>query len=357
MFNNPSTIPHPPVKVRLFFRRPRATGNVSIENSFAEMTAAFPDNQGFELSRFESSYFSNGFLPRLRAIFEVRRHRTTVNHVTGDTNFLTLGLPRAATLLTIHDCGVLEGKKGVVRWLLCLFWLRLPIRNSQIVTAVSEATKQDIIRLTGCSPKKISVVPTVIKASFGYKRKLFNKAYPTILHIGNAPNKNLERHAQALSGLPCQLHVIGKLTDQQIDKLKQAKLDFTVSYNLSDAEMQAAYEAADMLLFCSTLEGFGMPIIEAQTVGRVVVTSTISSMPDVAGDGACFADPFSISDIRRAIDRVLSDDSYRNVLINNGLENIKRFNPKTVAQQYAALYEKIDARQRRRKLNSYAHPY
>jgi glycosyltransferase involved in cell wall biosynthesis len=319
--------------------------------------SAFPDNRGFELSRFESSYFSNGFLPRLRAILEVRRHQSTINHITGDTNFLTLGLQRDATILTIHDCGFLSDKKGIARWIMKLFWLKLPVKNSQFVTAVSEATKQDIIHFTGCSPRKIVVIPTVIKSSFCFKSKPFNKAYPTILHIGNASNKNLERHAKALEGLPCRLHIIGQLNDQQIVKLKQAKLDFSISYNLSDAAMQAAYEEADVLLFCSTLEGFGMPIIEAQTVGRVVVTSSISSMPDVAGIGAIFVDPLSITDIRRAIERVLNDDDYRKQLINNGLENIKRFNPETVARQYADLYERVEARQLRNKQSSYARPF
>jgi glycosyltransferase involved in cell wall biosynthesis len=345
---------NPIINVRLFFRRPRATGNVSIENSFAQMMSAFPSNRGYALSRFESSFYSNGILPRLRAILEVRRHRTTINHITGDTNFLTLGLPRDATILTIHDCGFLMTKKGITRWILKQFWLKLPVKNSQIVTAVSEATKQDIIRFTGCSPRKIFVIPTVIKSSFSYTSKPFNKTYPTILHIGNAPNKNLERHAVALEGLPCHFHVIGQLNEAQIAQLKHSKLDFSISYNLSDEAMQAAYEQADMLLFCSTLEGFGMPIIEAQTVGRAVITSSISSMPDVAGEGACFADPLSITEIRSAIDRVLNDDSYRKQLIINGLENIKRFNPETVARQYADLYERIEARLLRTKQSSYA---
>jgi glycosyltransferase involved in cell wall biosynthesis len=346
----------PPIKVRLFFRKTRPTGNVSIENSFAEIVDAFPKNNGFTLDTFVSSFYSNGFLPRLRAIFEVRQHQVAINHITGDTNFLALGLPHRKTILTIHDCGLLDGKNKLARWILLQFWLKLPVKKSQIVTAVSEATKQDIIRLTGCDADKIAVIPTVIKSSFSYSPKAFQRDYPTILHIGNSPNKNLERHAHALAGLPCHLHIVGQISTAQIDLLKHLKLDFSISYNLTDAAMQSAYEQADILLFCSTIEGFGMPIIEAQTVGRVVVTSTVSAMPDVSGGGACLADPLSISDIRRAIERVLTDDNYRNSLIDKGLQNIKRFNPETVARQYAALYEAIEARQRRLKQNSYAHP-
>ena len=166
------------------------------------------------------------------------------------------------------------------------------------------------------------------------------------LHIGNSPNKNLERHAAALQGLNCQLHIVGKISEQQISLLNDLKIDHQISVNLSHDDMRAAYENTDILLFCSLIEGFGMPILEAQSVGRVVITSNVSSMPEVAGDSAVLVDPLSISDIRAAIDRVLSDDNYRNSLIQKGLHNIKRFNPVTVAQQYAALYEKILSHQK-----------
>jgi glycosyltransferase involved in cell wall biosynthesis len=105
--------------------------------------------------------------------------------------------------------------------------------------------------------------------------------------------------------------------------------------------MCTAYHEADILLFCSTIEGFGMPILEAQTVGRVVVTSNISSMPEVAGNGACLVDPLSISDIRNAIEWVCTSDDYRESLIQHGFENVKRFNPRTVARQYEAVYERV----------------
>lgn len=329
------------VKVRLFFRRANPTGNVSIESSFEAMRDNFPTNSRFKLDIFKSSHYSVGILPRLKAIFEVRRHRADINHVTGDTNFFTLGLPRRNTVLTIHDCGLLDGKKPFTRWILQTFWLKLPVRQCKILTVVSEATKRDILTYTGCSPDKIVVIPTVIKAEFSHKPKDFNKDYPTLLHIGNSPNKNLERHAAALSGLKCCLHVIGKISDSEIEMLKNLKIDYKISINLSLADMCAAYHEADILLFCSTVEGFGMPILEAQTIGRVVITSNISSMPEVAGEGACLVDPLSISDIRAAIKRVCEDDTYRNDLIEKGFENIKRFNPQTVARQYEAVYEKV----------------
>jgi glycosyltransferase involved in cell wall biosynthesis len=331
--------------VRLFFRRANPTGNVSIENSFATMQTAFPTDKGFALSAFVSTFYSRGILPRLKAVLEVGRNQADINHVTGDTNFLALGLPRRNTILTIHDCGLLDGKNWLARWILKIFWLQLPVWHSRLVTVVSEATKRDVMRLTGCRAEKIVVIPTVILPRFQFKSKQFNKAYPVFLHIGNSPNKNLERHAAALAGLPCRLRVIGKISDKQIAHLKNLGLDFTVEYNLTDAELQNSYASADALLFCSTLEGFGMPILEAQAVGRVVITSNVSSMPEVAGGGAVLVDPLSIADIRAAIDRIIQDNDYRNTLINTGLENVKRFDPSVVAAQYAAVYKRVLALQ------------
>lgn len=329
------------VKVRLFFRRANPTGNVSIENSFESMLAHFPKNSRFRLDVFMSSFYSKGFLPRLKAILEIRRNRTDINHVTGDTNFLALGLPHRNTVLTIHDCGLLDGKNGLARWILHAFWLKMPVKKCKILTVVSEATKQDVLRLTHCSPDKIVVIPTVIKSGFSYNPKDFNKNYPTFLHIGNSPNKNLARHAKALSGLPCRLHIIGQISESEIEMLKNEGIDYKISVNLTNEQMYQAYQEADILLFCSTIEGFGMPILEAQTVGRAVITSNISSMPEVAGDGGCLVDPLSIGDIRAGIERVWFDNEYRNELIDNGLKNIHRFNSETVAQQYEAVYEKI----------------
>jgi glycosyltransferase involved in cell wall biosynthesis len=327
--------------VRLFFRRANPTGNVSIESSFAAMQTHFPKQSPFELAVFRSSFYSIGFWQRLKAIREVGKHKAAINHVTGDTNFLALGLPRRQTILTIHDCGLLQGKNVLARSILKWFWLKLPVWKTRFITTVSEASKRDIIHYTACRADKITVIPTVILPHFKYSPKPFNKDYPTFLHIGNSPNKNLARHAEALAKMPCRLHIIGKISDKEVAKLNDLQLDYRIDYNLNDAEMLQAYQQADILLFCSTIEGFGMPILEAQSVGRVVITSQVSAMPEVAGSGACLVDPLSTDAIRMAIKALITHDSYRETLIQRGLENVKRFDPAVVAQAYEALYQKV----------------
>lgn len=105
--------------------------------------------------------------------------------------------------------------------------------------------------------------------------------------------------------------------------------------------MQRAYAASDLLLFASTLEGFGMPILEAQTVGRPVVTSNLSSMPWVAGDAAVLVDPYSVESIRQGVRQVIGDRALRERLIQKGFENVRRFDAEYVAQEYVRIYEAV----------------
>jgi glycosyltransferase involved in cell wall biosynthesis len=105
--------------------------------------------------------------------------------------------------------------------------------------------------------------------------------------------------------------------------------------------MPSLYAQADMVLFASTYEGFGLPIIEAQATGRPVVTSRVTAMPEVAGEGACLVDPYDVSSIRNGVLRVLDDGSYRDSLVHLGFENVRRFEPSLIASQYARLYEEV----------------
>lgn len=322
----------------LFFRKSRPGGNFSIEASFRTSNAKFSEITGYVPKELELPLNSNGILSRIKLILFAWKNRGQVNHITGDVYFIVLGLPGKSTILTIHDCGFMRHPNRLRRFFLWLFWLLIPAWKSQFITVISEATKKDVIRYTRIHPNKIRVIPTVIQEHFAFQPKSFSTNCPRILHIGNAPNKNLDRHIEALVGINCVLHIIGKLHPEQVKRLKAFNITYENGFDLSDEEVRQAYEQSDLLLFASTLEGFGMPILEAQTVGRPVITSNCSSMPEVAGDGACLVDPFEVSSIRAGILWVIADADYREVLIANGRENVQRFSPATVAKQYAELY-------------------
>jgi glycosyltransferase involved in cell wall biosynthesis len=88
--------------------------------------------------------------------------------------------------------------------------------------------------------------------------------------------------------------------------------------------------------------------VEAQAVGRPVVTSTLHSMPEVAGDGASLVDPFDVQAIRAALLRIIEDGEYRDELVRKGLRNVERFRTKYIAEQYAALYREVRGLAQRR---------
>ncbi|WP_317128712.1 glycosyltransferase [Natronoflexus pectinivorans] len=82
-------------------------------------------------------------------------------------------------------------------------------------------------------------------------------------------------------------------------------------------------------------------MFSAQATGRPVITSNISSMPEVAGNGACFVNPYDENDMREGVLKIINNKDYRETLIKNGLNNTERFQPAEVAAQYAAIYEEI----------------
>ena len=96
-----------------------------------------------------------------------------------------------------------------------------------------------------------------------------------------------------------------------------------------------------MVMFASLYEGFGLPILEGQAVGRPVITSKLYSMPEVGGDGGCYIDPHNVNDIRKAVERVISDEGFRKKLVFNGLKNVEKYKPSNIAGQYAELYRDV----------------
>jgi glycosyltransferase involved in cell wall biosynthesis len=123
-----------------------------------------------------------------------------------------------------------------------------------------------------------------------------------------------------------------------MEALQASEIEYENMIELSHMEIVREYEKCDILAFASIYEGFGMPIIEAQRVGRTVLTSSCSSMPEVGGEGACFVDPLNVSSIRDGFQRIILDEEYRESLIAAGFENAKRFDPDVIARQYLRVY-------------------
>jgi len=326
-------------EVTFYYRKPRRFANFSVEFIFRDVSERLKDRiHGYAaISRYESK----GLFKRLYICLEAIFRQGDVNHITGDISFVGIFLKKRKTIQTILDCGHVHASTGMKRFVLKLFWLTLPVKRCKYVTAISSATKSEILKYVRCDPDKIVVVPVAISESFKRVDKPFNKINPRILQIGTAPNKNIGRLIQALKGLDCTLVIIGKHHAVYEEQLKEAGIRYQYLSGLSNPEVLHQYEQADLIVLPSTYEGFGMPILEAQAVGRPVLTSNLSSMPEVAGDAACLVDPYQVEEIRNGIVKIICDDEYRNELIKRGFENIKRYNPEQIATEYYQLYKRI----------------
>ena len=210
-----------------------------------------------------------------------------------------------------------------------------------MLTVVSDETKRNLLNLLKCNPEKIKVIYNPVSYEFIHHPYIFNTNNPNILHIGTNPNKNLLNHIKALNGLTCTLIIIGKISSSDLKVLENSGTNFQIFHNLSNAELVKKYIECDLLLFSSLFEGFGLPIIEAQSVGRPVITSNISSMPEVSGNAAHLVNPFDPKSIRSGIDKIIGNNNYREELISKGLENASRFQCQIISKQYSDLYLSI----------------
>lgn len=321
------------------YMRDRRENAFSIERLYSDIRKSLPD--GFTSFEWVCRHPSKGILPRLRDALDARKAQANVNHVTGDTHYLTYFLDANRTVLTIHDLGSLKRARGLKRFALWLFWFWIPVTRSRIVVTVSDTTRQALLKAVPCKPTKVRVVHNPVSDEFQPTPKVFDEVQPRVLHIGTKPNKNLNRVSEALSGLSCRLIVIGPLSLDQKNNLERLGVAYENHVGLSRAALLEQYIRADLVMFVSICEGFGLPIVEANAVGRPVITSSISSMPEIAGSAACLVDPYNVNAIRDAVLKLVENRSYRDALVEAGFQNAERFRAKQIAENYAALYREM----------------
>ena len=182
-----------------------------------------------------------------------------------------------------------------------------------------------------------------------YSPKAFDEACPTILHIGTGPRKNLERVIEALSGMPVRLAIVGRLSERQRQLLAEHGIDYSNCSDVGFETIVALYRACDAVSFPSLYEGFGMPVVEAQATGRVVVASPSGAIPEVAGDSVRYVDPHDVENIREGFRAVIGDAALRDALIEKGRANAAKYAVRRIVGEYEALFRDLTGRHSARR--------
>jgi glycosyltransferase involved in cell wall biosynthesis len=285
-------------------------------------------------------------------------------------NRVPLLMPRPY-VVTIHDMANLffdENEHSNLRMQLRRYRFRRGLARANRIIAVSEATKCDVENVLGVDPARICRVYNAPDPGFlaresessaeerGRIMERYQINYPFLLYAGNIRrHKNVPRLVEAFAVLREQLAahpvyhelrlvIIGD-TISQYPAVRQAviraKMEHVVRFLgfVPFETLRCFYESAAAFVFPSRHEGFGLPPLEAMACGTPVVTSNVSSLPEVVGDAAVLVNPENVFDIARGIRDILLNDSLREELVRRGREQAARFSWERTARQVLEIYD------------------
>ncbi|MBN2369728.1 MAG: glycosyltransferase family 4 protein [Vicinamibacteria bacterium] len=280
-------------------------------------------------------------------------------------------LSRVPTVVTIHDCIHLLfpqylPNRFAARY--ARFMMGQAVTRSAMVLTVSEASRKDILRFyPGTDPGRIRVVPNAIDPDIiedpgseeaARVKERYQIQGRFILYAGNIkPHKNLERLIQAFGILKQQpghddlklliigdeIHRYGSL--RRCVESTGVRQDVRFFGFVPNKTLAVLYRLASAFAFPSLYEGFGLPPLESMACGTPVVTSRISSLPEVVGDAALLVDPYDVKDIATALARVLSDQDLRKTLIAKGRARACIFSWQRSVQAILSIYMTLLGRQ------------
>lgn len=281
-------------------------------------------------------------LQNVKAVLKaIKETRYDLVHITGGDHYLGYFIrKRQPVVITVHDIGFYVNHKPSIRiFLKYILWIR-SLRYASYLTFISSKTQQEVSKKIDLSKIPHEVITNPVDPFFQKTPRIRDvHAAVRLLHIGTGPNKNLENTIFALRGSDkYELRIVGKLSLQQEALLKESHTRYSNVYNLSDEEIRQEYIQCDLVNFPSFYEGFGMPIIEGQAIGRPVVTSSLSPMKEVAGRGAILVDPYNPESIKEGYREAMQRYDY---WVLAGLKNMERFNVRTISSLYLNLYKRL----------------
>lgn len=267
-------------------------------------------------------------------------------------------------IVTVHDLIPYILPETVGKGYLEKFLQEMPriIDLSDGIITVSECSKKDIIKFFPNSKDKVFVTP--LAADDKYKPldrekckniicENYNIDKPFILYIGGfSPRKNVKSLILAFSKIYKKLKeeynlvIVGAnkddsniLKDLSIDLSVEALVKFTGF--VSEELLPVFYNACNVFVYPSLYEGFGLPPLEAMSCATPVITSNISSIPEVVGDGGILIDPFNTDILEDSLEKLLNDDSMRSTLSSKALERSRNFSWEKTSEKTVESYKKV----------------
>jgi glycosyltransferase involved in cell wall biosynthesis len=275
---------------------------------------------------------------------------------------------RCRSIVTIHDCIHLMFPQYLpnrAAYLYAKASMWMAARRSHKILTVSEASKRDIIRFLNVPASKVVVVYNAMDERFGVApseeaiarvRERYQLDHRFVLYVGNIkPHKNLVRLVEAFEQLRARgfddltLLIIGDEISK-LPALRRAvhshKLHKHVRFlgYLPDDTLAVLYRLADVFVFPSLYEGFGLPPLEAMACGAPVVTSNVSSLPEVTGDAAVLVDPYDATSIADGVAKVLSDPALRSEMRVKGIARAREFSWERSVSRTRQIYQEVAGR-------------
>jgi glycosyltransferase involved in cell wall biosynthesis len=321
------------------------------------------ETSNFQLNKFSAITYADWEqiqLPR-----KLNKSKIDLLHCTANTAPLRCSVP---LLLTLHDIIYLENLdfKGTAyqnlgnlyrRWLVPEI-----VKKASLILTVSEFEKENILNRLPSTEGKVKVlyngVSPQFNADYSHKqvedfRKEFNLPSQFIMFLGNtAPKKNTLNVIKAYVDLCIEhgnqiplvlLDYSKELVTRILGELKQPGLidRFLFPGYVPHNKIPLMYNAATLFLYPSLRESFGLPILEAMACGTPVITSTTSSMPEIAGDAALLVDPYQSKELTAAINKVLINNNLLEDLKTKGLKRASFFTWKASAEKLLQIYETL----------------
>lgn len=258
-------------------------------------------------------------------------------------------------ITTIHDVNHLSTISGVSAFkkkYSKTLYLNAIKRSRKIIT-VSNFSKNEIVKYTKANSTKIKVIYCGVSESFKtYIPLKISLPEKYILFVGNVkPHKNLKVLLEAYSNLNKELKetyklvVLGKKTGfitpdksvfKYIEKENLASAVFFSGY-IKDEFVSSIYKHAQLLVFPSLYEGFGLPVIEAMTVGTPVLCSNLASLPEIGGDAANYFNPKNAKELTTKLELLLTSSTLQQAYREKGIEHVKKFSWKKSAEKHINL--------------------